>query len=124
MIARRASATEPAARRFAVGQTERECLLDIHTAIGAGATATSILSFTPQAWKIIRSRKTDDISAGMYVLTVSGFALWTAYGVMIEKWPLIVTNTICLGLSAFILMMKLLPRRQNNRVADAIDPTR
>lgn len=98
--------------------------MDIHTAIGAGATATSILSFTPQAWKIIRSRKTDDISAGMYVLTVSGFALWTAYGVMIEKWPLIVTNTICLGLSAFILMMKLLPRRQKNRVADAIDPTR
>ncbi len=98
--------------------------MDIHTAIGAGATATSILSFTPQAWKIIRSRKTDDISAGMYVLTVSAFALWTAYGVMIEKWPLIVTNTICLGLSAFILMMKLLPRRQKNRVADAIDPTR
>lgn len=124
MIARRASATEPAARRFAVGQTKRECLLDIHTAIGASATATSILSFTPQAWKIIRSRKTDDISAGMYVLTVSGFALWTTYGVMIEKWPLIVTNTICLGLSAFILMMKLLPRRQKNRVADAIDPTR
>ena len=84
----------------------------------------STLSFAPQAWKVIRSRKTDDISTGMYVLTVAGFALWAAYGIMLGKWPLIVTNTICMGLSAFILTMKLLPRRQKNRVADALDPTR
>jgi MtN3 and saliva related transmembrane protein len=58
------------------------------------------------------------------VLTVTGFALWTAYGVILGKWPLIVTNTICLGLSAFILTMKLLPQRQKNLVADAVDPTR
>ncbi len=98
--------------------------MDIQNLIGAGAAAASTLSFAPQAWKVIRSRKTDDISTGMYVLTVAGFALWAAYGIMLGKWPLIVTNTICLGLSAFILMMKLLPRREKNRVADAIDPTR
>ena len=98
--------------------------MDIQTLIGSCAAAASTLSFAPQAWKVIRSRTTDDISAGMYVLTVAGFALWAAYGIMLGKWPLIVTNTICLGFSAFILTMKLLPRRQKDRVADALDPTR
>ncbi len=98
--------------------------MDIQNLIGGCAAAASTLSFAPQAWKVIRSRKTDDISTGMYVLTVAGFALWAAYGIMLGKWPLIVTNTICMGLSAFILTMKLLPRRQKNRVADALDPTR
>lgn len=58
----------------------------------------------------------------MYAVTVLGFALWTAYGVMLGQWPLIFTNSICLMLSAFILLMKLLPRRQKNAIADALDP--
>jgi MtN3 and saliva related transmembrane protein len=58
----------------------------------------------------------------MYAVTVSGFALWTAYGVLLGQWPLIITNTICLVLSAFILTMKLLPRRQKEAVAEALDP--
>ena len=91
--------------------------------IGGLAACASTISFTPQAWKIIKSRQTKDISAGMYVLTVSGFALWTVYGVLTSQWPLIVANTICLVLSAFILLMKLLPRAGKDRIADAIDPS-
>lgn len=96
--------------------------MDLATIIGFCATAASTTSFVPQAWKVIRSRETHAISTAMYVVTVLGFALWTAYGVMLMQWPLIVTNTICLTLSAFILTMKLLPRRQRDRVADALDP--
>ena len=58
----------------------------------------------------------------MYAITVSAFALWTVYGVLLTQWPLIVTNTLCFLLSGFILTMKLLPRRQKNAVADALDP--
>jgi MtN3 and saliva related transmembrane protein len=97
--------------------------VDIATAIGACATVASTVSFVPQAWKIIKSRRTHDISKGMYAVTVTGFALWTAYGVLLESWPLIVTNTVCLALSAFILTMKLLPRREKEAVAEALDPT-
>jgi MtN3 and saliva related transmembrane protein len=96
--------------------------VDTATLIGIGATIASTVSFVPQAWKIIKSRRTHDISAGMYAVTVTGFALWTAYGILLEQWPLIVTNTICLLLSAFILTMKLLPRAQKEAVADALDP--
>ncbi len=96
--------------------------MDTATIIGSIAAVLSTASFTPQAWKIIKSRETHDISAGMYALTVTGFALWTAYGILLMQWPLIVTNSICLVLSAFILTMKLLPRREKNKVADILDP--
>jgi MtN3 and saliva related transmembrane protein len=96
--------------------------MDTVTLIGSLAALASMTSFAPQAWKIIKSRKTSDISAGMYTLTVTGFALWTAYGVMLMQWPIIVTNTVCLALAGFILTMKLLPRRKRDAVADTLDP--
>ena len=40
-----------------------------------------------------------------------------------NTWPLIASNSICLILSAFILTMKLLPQRQKEKVADAVDVT-
>lgn len=58
----------------------------------------------------------------MYSVTVVGFALWLVYGVARVEWPLIVTNGVCLALSAFILVMKLLPNRKTREVAKAIDP--
>jgi MtN3 and saliva related transmembrane protein len=96
--------------------------MDTATLVGSLAAVASTFSFTPQAWKIIKSRKTDDISAGMYSLTVTGFMLWTIYGILLMQWPLIITNSICLALAAFILTMKLLPRRKKNKVADMLDP--
>lgn len=59
----------------------------------------------------------------MYAVTVIGFGLWMAYGVVLVQWPLILTNGLCLVLSAFILTMKILPPREKNAVADALDPS-
>ena len=88
--------------------------------IGGAAALASTVSFLPQAWKIIQTGKTDDISAGMYAVTVAAFALWTAYGLMLGQWPLVASNSICLVVSAFILVMKLLPRRKTRAVSAAI----
>ena len=96
--------------------------VEIVWVIGALAAAASTSSFAPQAWKIIKSRETEGISVGMYGITVVGFALWLAYGLMLGQWPLIVTNSICLLLSAFILLMKVLPSQAKGAVADALDP--
>jgi MtN3 and saliva related transmembrane protein len=98
-------------------------VVEIATVIGSLAALASMISFTPQAWKIIRSRQTKDLSAVMYSITCVGFALWTAYGVLLDQWPIIITNSVCLALAGFILTMKLLPRRAKNKVADALDPT-
>jgi MtN3 and saliva related transmembrane protein len=91
--------------------------------IGALSAITSTGRFAPQAWKIIKTRETNNISTGMCGLTVAGFALWLAYGAMLGQWPLIATNSICRVLAAFILVMKILPTAGKRAVADTLDPS-
>ena len=92
------------------------------TVVSVFAATLSMVSFVPQAWAIIRSRNTDGISLKTYLITVAGFVAWLAYGVLLGQWATIVQNIICLGLSSFILTMKLLPQRRKKAVADALDP--
>ena len=84
--------------------------MDAVTLIGTGAALLSTISFTPQAWKVIKTGETKDISAWSYAITVTAFALWVTYGVIRSDWPLVGSNSVCLLLSAFILAMTLAPR--------------
>ncbi len=92
------------------------------TVVSLFAATLSMISFVPQAWAVVRSRNTDGISLKMYLITVAGFIAWLAYGVLLEQWAIIVQNIICLGLSSFILFMKLLPQHKKEVVADALTP--
>lgn len=96
--------------------------MDFVSVIGFLASACSVSSFVPQAFRILRTRDTSSLSPQMYALTTTGFLLWTAYGVAQGQWPLILTNAVCFVLAAFILLMTLLPSRKKAAVADAIDP--
>ena len=96
--------------------------MDSYTLIGTLAAICSTTSFAPQAWRVLKTRNTEAISTRMYVITVIGFALWVAYGIMGRQWPLIVPNVLCLALSAFILTLKLLPQRKVEAIADAVGP--
>lgn len=89
----------------------------IELVLGYAAAFLSTVSFAPQAWKIIRSGKTQDISLGMYLLTVVAFALWLAFGILKHEWLLVLSNGICLALSGFILVMKILPTSKRKTVA-------
>ena len=88
--------------------------------VGGIATLCSISSFVPQAWKVIRTRDTSGLSTRMYVLTVVGFSLWLTYGILLGSLPLMAANGVCLALSAFILVMKLLPKHQKEAVAEKL----
>lgn len=92
--------------------------------VGSLAALASMVSFAPQAWRIIKSRRTEGISPAAYSITVAAFALWVLYGALIAEWPIIVSNFICLVMSVFILAMTLLPQREKNDVAKALDPER
>ena len=67
----------------------------------------STIAFVPQLVKVWRTRRTEDISAGMYSIFAVGVALWLAYGVMIESWPVIVANFVTLVFALTILALKL-----------------
>ena len=76
-------------------------------AVGAAAAVCSTSSFVPQLVKLIRERTAEAVSLRMYALTVTAFALWTGYGVMLRSWPLVASNTISLAISSAILLLKL-----------------
>lgn len=75
--------------------------------VGAAAALCSMSSFAPQVVKIWRERDASAVSLRMYVVTVTGFALWTAYGALLGSWPLVGSNLVSLGLSAAVLALKL-----------------
>ncbi|MDP9840484.1 MtN3 and saliva related transmembrane protein [Neorhizobium huautlense] len=63
--------------------------MDTTLLVGYGASICSVTSFVPQVWKVIRTGDTAAISARMYALTVVGFALWRAFGILRTEWPII-----------------------------------
>ncbi|MBX3481133.1 MAG: SemiSWEET transporter [Caulobacter sp.] len=76
-------------------------------AVGVAAALCSMASFTPQIFKMWRERDASSLSLGMFSLTVAGFCLWTTYGVLSESWPVVLSNAVCLALSAVILGLKI-----------------
>ena len=78
--------------------------------LGFAAAALTSASFIPQAVMTIRTRDTRGISLGMYSIFTVGVALWLAYGIALDSWPMIVANVITLVLSSAILWMKLVWR--------------
>lgn len=77
------------------------------TFLGLAAAFCSTAAFLPQVVKTWRTRSTADISLVMFLLLVSGIALWLAYGIIQQDLPLIVANTVTLVFAATILYFKV-----------------
>jgi MtN3 and saliva related transmembrane protein len=75
--------------------------------IGYLAAALTTCSFVPQAWLTFRTRDVSGISLGMYSVFVCGIAMWLAYGLLLQAWPIVIANAITFALALAILAMKL-----------------
>lgn len=84
-------------------------------AVGSIAAFLTTVSFVPQVWQTFRTRDVSGISLGMYSVFTVGIALWLAYGLMLQAWPIMIANAITLLLALSILMMKLLYARNPTR---------
>ena len=80
--------------------------MNIANVVGTLAALCSMTSFAPQIAKILRDRDAAEISLNMYLVTVTGFCLWSGYGLLIGSWPVTVSNVICLGMSGAVLALK------------------
>ncbi|MBO9707010.1 MAG: SemiSWEET transporter [Caulobacter sp.] len=76
------------------------------SAVGTAAALLSITSFAPQIVKIWREKDASSVSLRTYVVTVTGFACWIAYGVLVGAWPVIASNAACLAMSGAVLALK------------------
>jgi MtN3 and saliva related transmembrane protein len=81
--------------------------IDIFTLIGMTAATCTTLSFLPQAVRVIKTKRTRDISLGMYIIFSFGTFLWLTYGILTKDIPIISANSITFVLSFIILTMKL-----------------
>ena len=74
--------------------------------LGLLAGALTTVAFIPQVIKIWKTKHARDISLGMFAIFSLGVLLWLFYGIQIESLPVIVANTVTMGLSLTILIFK------------------
>lgn len=75
--------------------------------IGYTAAFCTTAAYVPQVWRIWRTRSTQDISLGMFVVMTLGLILWLIYGIALGSAPIIVANGATLVLATTILVLKL-----------------
>jgi len=81
--------------------------VDGTTLIGLIAAICTTASFVPQVIKILRSKRTQDVSLVMYAILTTGLFLWLVYGFILHDMPLILANLVSLTLSLSVLILKL-----------------
>lgn len=74
--------------------------------IGYAAASCTTLSFVPQVLRVWRTRSAADISTAMYGMFICGLLLWTVYGAFLAAWPIMIANSITMGLAGAVLWMK------------------
>lgn len=89
--------------------------------IGYCAAFLTSLAFLPQAIQSWRTRDLSGISLGMYSLFTAGVGLWLIYGLIIEKWPLILANALTFALALSILILKI--RYTTNSIKPSNNPS-
>ncbi|GBE19556.1 PQ loop repeat protein [archaeon BMS3Abin17] len=82
-------------------------MLNWITLLGLTAALLTTISSFPQAIKIIKTKKTEDISLLMYIILTIGVFLWLVYGIIIKDIPIISANVITFGIVVSILSLKI-----------------
>ena len=84
--------------------------IDILGIVAGLFTSSSII---PQIVRSFKTKKTQDISVFMFIVLMTGNALWIYYGFVKSDLAIISTNFLAFGLNITMLMLKYLYR--NNK---------
>lgn len=79
--------------------------MDLPEIVGIVAGVFTAVSLLPQLIKILKEKKVEDLSTGMFVTLVIGLSLWVVYGIMRKDWPIIVTNGFSVIINLIILAL-------------------
>jgi MtN3 and saliva related transmembrane protein len=75
--------------------------------LGFVAGTCTTCAFWPQLQKTWVTKSAGDVSLGMLAIFSSGVCLWFVYGLVLQSWPIILTNAVTLVLTGAILTLKL-----------------
>ena len=85
------------------------------TALGVAAASWAILmALSPllQVREIRRRRSSAGVSIAYFCVLLFGFALWIAYGVARRDLPLVIPNSVALGVTAYTVTIAQRYRRR------------
>ncbi|MBU6339205.1 MAG: SemiSWEET transporter [Rickettsiales bacterium] len=71
------------------------------------AALLTTISFLPQVIKTIATKDTSGVSFWIYLIFVSGVAMWLLYGILIKNPIIIIANLITFILAGTILVIKI-----------------
>jgi MtN3 and saliva related transmembrane protein len=75
--------------------------------LGFAAAIFTTAAFVPQAYRVYKTKKTEDLSLSMFVMFSVGVFLWLVYGIAISSAPVIYANIVTLILALYILVVKI-----------------
>lgn len=73
--------------------------------LGLAAGFCTTVAVTPQIRKALRTKEVEDVSPKMYMVLMTGLALWTIYGTLKNDWPIIIANGIAFILNSWMLYL-------------------
>ncbi len=75
--------------------------------LGYGGGLFITVGFIPQVWRLFRLKSAREISLPFTILFLFGTISWLSYGIIFRLMPVILWNSISLGLMAAMLYAKL-----------------
>ena len=80
---------------------------NITNIVGYAASICMVLGYLPQLIQTLRTRKTDDIALGTFLLMAVGGLFFAIQGALTRNYPLLVTNVFTTSMSAVIFGIKM-----------------
>ena len=86
--------------------------MDQVSVIGVSASVFTATSLIPQLVKLVKEKKSENISLGMMAVLFIGLALWVWYGFLKEDWIIIVSNafSLLINIITVVLSIKYKPK--------------
>jgi MtN3 and saliva related transmembrane protein len=81
--------------------------MNFTSVIGISASVFTALSLLPQLVKMMKEKKSDDISIGMLIVLLIGLGLWIYYGFLIKDWIIIISNSFSLIINLVTIGLSL-----------------
>jgi MtN3 and saliva related transmembrane protein len=82
--------------------------------IGLAAGICTAVSLFPQIIKVIREKKSEDISLFYLLVLLVGLGLWTYYGFLRKDLPIIATNMFSMVLNITMIGLGIFYKRRFN----------
>lgn len=73
--------------------------------LGYAAAVGTTCAFIPQAYKVFKTKKTNDLSVGTFTMFCAGLILWVVYGFVVMAIPIILANSLTFVMAFYILVM-------------------